>query len=287
MEIQQCDRVVAPASRILVFIPAYNCAPQIGRVLAQFKDVPSGIFEEILVVDNQSRDDTARAALEQAAHVAGIRVQVVRNNENYGLGGSHKSAFAYAEAAGFTHVVVLHGDDQGRISDIVPLIQSGMHCRYDSCLGSRFMRGSRLRGYAFTRILGNHVFNLLFSAVSFRWITDLGSGLNIFARQVFTDPAILRYSDDLRFNCYLLLGLVRSKATFRYFPITWSEEDQISNVKIVTQSLRTLKIVAEYLFQRRRFLTDEHRDHPRLTYGFTTLGEFPALPSASRRGVLK
>ena len=52
--------------RILVFIPAYNCAPQIGRVLAQFDAVPAGRFAEILVLDNGSKDGTQQAALAAA-----------------------------------------------------------------------------------------------------------------------------------------------------------------------------------------------------------------------------
>jgi len=271
------NTAISAPDRILVFIPAYNCAPQIGRVLAQFQHMQPGIFEEILVIDNHSKDGTVQAALDAAALVPNIAAKVVRNQDNYGLGGSHKSAFTYAAAEGFTHVVVLHGDDQGKIADILPVLSVGMHRRFDCCLGSRFARGSKLQGYAWTRMLGNYVFNALFSLASMRVITDLGSGLNIFGRRAFTDPAVLRYSDDLRFNCYMLLGLVDSGKSFRFFPITWSEEDQISNVKIVSQSLRTLKILVDYLFKRRSFRLKDHRDIVRNRYQFNVLGTHPAL----------
>jgi len=135
-------------ARILVFIPCYNCEPQIGRVLAQFRDAPAGLFDELLIVDNRSQDhtvDAARAAMQQ---IAGPRVVLVRNEANYGLGGSHKAAFAYAEREGFSHVVVLHGDDQGSIADAVPLLLAGDHLHSDACLGARFMSGSRLIGYS-------------------------------------------------------------------------------------------------------------------------------------------
>jgi glycosyltransferase involved in cell wall biosynthesis len=101
--------------RILVFIPCYNCERQIGRVLEQFRDVPPRTFEEILVLDNQSRDGTIRVATEGLSAINGCRAIVARNRENYNLGGSHKATFAYARTQGFTHVIVLHGDDQGRI----------------------------------------------------------------------------------------------------------------------------------------------------------------------------
>ena len=268
--------------RILLFIPAYNCAPQIGRVLAQLADLPSGLFEEVLVVDNGSSDGTREAALSAAKQVTHAPVTIVRNHDNYGLGGSHKAAFAYASAQAFTHVVVLHGDDQGRIANILPVLASGMHRRYTCCLGSRFARRSRLQGYAWTRRFGNYVFNALFSLVSGRFITDLGSGLNIFSPSVFADPFLLHYSDDLRFNCYLLLGLVDSGRSFRYFPIQWSEEDQISNVKIVSQSMNTLKVLWQYLFKRSFFRTADHRTTARTSYTFGIVGGngVPLRPSA-------
>ena len=272
------NQSASPEDRILVFIPAYNCAPQIGRVLNRFTAVPAGLFAEILVVDNRSTDRTADAALQASADLPQLPITVVRNHSNYGLGGSHKAAFRYAADNGFTHVIVLHGDDQGRIADVLPVLAQGLHRRMDCCLGSRFSRRSRLQGYALTRRLGNYVFNALFTLVSGRLVTDLGSGLNIFNRRAFTDPAITFYSDDLRFNCYFLLGLVASRKSFLYFPIHWSEEDQVSNVKIVSQSLNTLRILMQYLFSRGQFRTSDHRATAHPAYTFDILSE--RLPEA-------
>ncbi len=262
--------------KILVFIPAYNCAPQIGRVLRKLNSVPAGIFAEALVLDNQSKDNTGEAAAAILPEITTVPVTVGRNRDNYGLGGSHKVAFAYAAERGFTHVVVLHGDDQGNILDLLPVLQAGTHRAMDCCLGSRFMRGSSTPGYSFTRTLGNRVFNLLFSASSGHWVTDLGSGLNLFGRAVFADPDIRRYSDDLRFNCYMLLGLADKKRRFVFFPITWREEDQISNVKIVSQSIKTLEILREYVLRRTFFRSGEHRATPHMAYVFDTIASSAA-----------
>ena len=265
--------------RILVFIPAYNCAPQIGRVLAQFEAAPAGRFAEILVLDNGSKDGTAEAAVAAAGAVRACTVTVARNRANYNLGGSHKSAFAYAEAQGCTHVVVLHGDDQGHIVDLLPVLERGDHRRFDACLGARFMRGSQLTGYSRFRVFGNRVFNGLFTAASLRGVSDLGSGLNIFARSVFANPSLARYADDLRFNVYLLLGMIDRGVSFRFFPISWREDDQVSNVKIVSQSLKTLQILAEYAFRRSSFRAGEHRAVPHDSYGFDIVGRHVPDPA--------
>lgn len=265
--------------KILVFIPCYNCAPQIGRVLRQFEGVPEGVFSEILVVDNQSRDGTLVAAKDVLPMLTCAPVTLVRNDENYNLGGSHKAAFAYALAHDFTHVLVLHGDDQGDLRDILPQIKAGRHLECDALLGARFMQGSKLTGYSRFRIFGNLVFNGLFSLVSGRMIYDLGSGLNIFARNLFADPAIIRHADDLRFNIYLLLHAIDSGKRLVFFPISWREDDQISNVRLFRQARMTLAIAALYFFRRARFRHNDHRAVPRERYTFSVVEQY--IPSSN------
>jgi len=257
--------------KILVFIPCYNCEAQIVRVLGQFTPEISKNFSEILVLDNQSKDSTLAKATQAAANSGLDIIKIAKNKANYNLGGSHKAAFTYAANNNFTHVVVLHGDDQGRISDLLPVLESGMHRINDACLGARFMAGSVLKGYSKFRIFGNYVFNILFSIGSLSKVYDLGSGLNIFSRSFFTEPQIVNHSDDLRFNVYLLLSALDRHRKLKYFPITWSEDDQVSNVKMTSQALKTLSILFEFIFQRNRFRSTDHRDVKHITYEFEVL----------------
>ncbi|MDE1154581.1 MAG: glycosyltransferase family 2 protein [Acidobacteriaceae bacterium] len=257
--------------KILLFIPAYNCSPQIPRVLRKLNEIPAGTFAEVLVLDNQSPDNTGAVAVAILPEITSAPVTVGRNQANYGLGGSHKVAFGYAQRNGFTHVVVLHGDDQGDLHDLMPILAAGQHRKSDACLGSRFMRGSSTPGYSTFRTFGNHVFNLLFSAAAAKHVTDLGSGLNIFGPAVIHDESVRRFSDDLRFNCYMLLSLVDKNRSFFFFPITWREEDQISNVKMFRQTLLTLEIVREYVFKRFFFRNADHRTAKHALYDFNTL----------------
>src|SRR5688572_14698870 len=233
------------SDRILVVIPCFNCERQIGRVLEQFRQVPRVMFEEILVLDNRSTDGTVRIATEALEGMGEWRVTVAQNRENFNLGGSHKAAFAYAQARGFTHVIVLHGDDQGRIADVLPLLVDGAHRRHDACLGARFMRGSRIEGYSLLRRVGNRVFNLIFSLVLRRRVADLGSGLNVFRRTVFPPIVAAHLPDDLHFNPYLLVAMIERGMYLTFFPISWREDDQVSNVRMASQALRTLGAARE------------------------------------------
>jgi len=270
--------------KLLVFVPAYNCEPQIGTTLRRISGDARRFVAEIIVVDNGSKDGTVREASRALDELSSIPGQVVRNSDNYNLGGSHKSAFRYAREGGFTHVIVLHGDDQADINDVVPLLERGTHRRYDACLGARFMSSSELKGYSRFRTVGNHVFNLLFTAVSGRRVHDLGSGLNVFARSVFCDEDVHRYADDLRFNIYLLLGLIHKKFQITFFPITWKEEDQVSNVRLWSQSKKTLSIAVEYMTERKRFFQDDHREVARDAYSFDVLHRNAAAEGMSAHG---
>ena len=165
--------------KLLVFIPAYNCEKQVTRVLSQLLDKRiTPWVGECIVVNNRSTDGTEAAVQDWMARHPDAPVRLLRNDRNYGLGGSHKVAFGYAAAHGYAYLVVLHGDDQGAIADLLPILNDDTYKKYDCCLGSRFMRGSKTGGYSALRTVGNYGFNWLFSLVARRKITDLGSGLN-------------------------------------------------------------------------------------------------------------
>src|SRR3989338_5851469 len=203
--------------RILVFIPAYRCAAQIARVMDQFTDTVQETVEAVLVVDNRSPDGT----LQRAVACGKDRFRKTRliawvNDDNYGLGGSHKVAFRYAADQGLDYLVVLHGDDQADIRDLVPLLDSGVHRNVDCLLGARFMKGSRLFGYSILRTFGNRLYNRLFSlVVSFR-IHDLGSGLNVYRLSSFRDFNYKRFQDDLTFNYVMLLASLHGGQKVRF-----------------------------------------------------------------------
>src|ERR1700722_14061890 len=188
--------------RILIFIPMYNCERQIGRVLDQLKD--QNFVKDLIVIDNRSTDGSRDVAMAILSKLH-IRAKLLQNDANFGLGGSHKVAFTYAIEQGFDFIVVLHGDDQARLSDLSPLIASGIYRDYDSVLGSRFMQGAKRGNYSFLRVVGNSVFNLLFSIVVGQAVWDLGSGLNLYSVAALRKLDYLKAPNDLPFNYDMIL----------------------------------------------------------------------------------
>ncbi|WP_440113314.1 glycosyltransferase family 2 protein [Paenibacillus sp. QZ-Y1] len=247
--------------KILLFIPMYNCERQITRVLDQLDDMVQTHINEVIIVNNRSTDNGELAVASYLnKNKKKIPVNLLRNKDNYGLGGSHKVAINYALKNEFDYLVVLHGDDQGRIQDLMPYIMNGDYRKYDSFLGARFKKGASLRGYSAFRTFGNRVYNLLFSMVAAKKIEDLGSGLNCYKVSSLKDEFYHRFPDNLTFNYCMILGSVYRQQKIEFFPITWREDDQVSNVKMVSQAFKVLILLFKYLFNKKVFLEQEHRE---------------------------
>jgi glycosyltransferase involved in cell wall biosynthesis len=258
----------------------YNCAPQIPRVIAQLNPEIRALISEVILVNNRSTDDTEAAAIAALSAAPSLRAKVLRNDGNYGLGGSHKVAFNYAIDNGFDHCIVLHGDDQGSISDLAPLLRAGAHESLDCLLGARFMPGSRLTGYSAFRTFGNHVFNLIYSLAAGARIFDLGAGLNLYRVASLRDRAYLACADDLTFNYHMILRSIAARHRIRFFPLEWREDDQVSNVKLVRQTLRVAGIVWAYFSARQRYLARSYATRAPDAYTSTIVFEQAALAAS-------
>ena len=247
--------------KILLFIPMYNCEKQITRVLGQLSDEVCEYLSEVLIINNISTDNGEKVVEDYLRNnKLRIKATLIRNDENYGLGGSHKVAFDYAIKNDFDYVILLHGDDQGDISNILPYLKNRAYEQYDCFLGARFMRGSQLKGYSKFRTFGNRVYNLLFSVGCGYRVYDLGSGLNMYKVSILKDAFYLKYKDNLIFNYCMVMGSAYYKHKVKFFPIIWREDDQVSNVKMVSQAITVLKLLASYIIEKKKFVQGEHRD---------------------------
>lgn len=247
--------------KILLFIPMYNCEKQITRVLNQLTDEVCHYLTEVIIVNNRSTDHGETVVQEYLQeNQIPVKVSLLRNDDNYGLGGSHKVAFDYAMKRDFDYVIVLHGDDQGDISNILPYLKSGKYREYDCFLGARFMKGSRLQGYSKFRTFGNQVYDILFSLGCRYKIYDLGSGLNMYKVSILKNRFYFKYKDNLVFNYCMVIASAFYRHKVRFFPIIWREDDQVSNVKMFSQAITVLRLLGAYVLHKKKFMRADHRD---------------------------
>ena len=246
--------------KILLFIPMYNCEKQITRVLDQINEEIRKYITEIIVVDNRSTDNSRDYVINYIKKNKEKKIKLFINEENYNLGGSHKVAFNYAIKNNFDYIIVLHGDDQGNLSDFLPLLKKNIYKKYDCCLGARFMKNSKLNGYSFIRIWGNYIFNWLFSIVTKEKVYDLGSGLNMYSVKILKNEYYKKFPDTLYFNNCMLLASYYYKHNLLFYRISWKEEDQVSNNKLIKFSISLLKILKKYKKNSQKYITSEMRE---------------------------
>ena len=113
-------------SRISVIIPAYNEEDSIGLVLDA---LPQNLIHEIIVVDNNSTDDTARAAREKGARV------VAEKRRGYGSA----CLKGISELDNPDIVVFLDGDFSDYPEEIIQLVEPIESGKKDFVLGSRML----------------------------------------------------------------------------------------------------------------------------------------------------
>lgn len=126
--------------KVLVAIPALNEAAALGQVLQSLAAVHP--LRDVVVVDDGSRDDTARIA-----RAAGVRV--ISHAINLGVGAAMGTAFKYAARAGYQAVVQFDGDGQHRPEHIGELV-AGLDDA-DIVIGSRYSQGGTYKSSAARR----------------------------------------------------------------------------------------------------------------------------------------
>jgi glycosyltransferase involved in cell wall biosynthesis len=151
-----------PRGRVSVVIPALNEEATIGDVV---RGVPREIVDEVIVVDNGSRDGTARCARE-----AGARV-VEEPRPGYGRA-CHAGILATNRDC--TIVVFLDGDGSDCPEFIERLVQPIADGRYDFVIGSR-TRGRREPGsLLFHQVFAGYLAGLLLRKLYGVAFTDMG-----------------------------------------------------------------------------------------------------------------
>jgi glycosyltransferase involved in cell wall biosynthesis len=239
--------------RKLLVIPTYNCEEQIGRLIRKSEATICKEFDEVIFIDNGSSDKTIERTISSLKTI-GVRAKVLQNRENLNLGGSLKTGFLYAKNYAYDFVAVLHGDDQAQLADLVPVLNNLDSLKIDLGIGARFHAKSNLIGYSMFRKVGNRVLNLYCILCTGERIDDLIAGLNVFRVSKLDMDEILTYPNDLTFDVHILLSAIDQKHIINFFPITWTETDQVSNAKVFKQAITILRLFTRYLFKKNRAL---------------------------------
>jgi len=235
--------------KIAVLIPCYNCGEHIKFVIDSITDKSLERISSFIVVDNGSTDNTVNNAVASINQKNTDKIKVLLNDENYGLGGTHKVGFNYAKENNCDFLVVLHGDGQANPNELDNFLRIiDENPEIDAVLGSRFMDLTLIKNYSRLRTFGNVMLNCFASILSFKKVRDFGAGLNIFNIKSVCSLPLETFSDVCDFNIYLLFALLDNNMSIIHVPISWSESGQISNVTTFGIGCDTLRVILSWRF---------------------------------------
>jgi len=162
--------------KLLIALPCFNEAEKIQEVLASIPRSYEGVdFVRLLVVDDGSKDDTARLA-----HEAGATV--IRHKQNKGLGQAFRSAVDFAIDYGYDIMVNMDGDGQFDSNDIARLIRPILNNEADFVTASRFKNHQKIEHMPPIKKWGNAQMNRLVSNLCGQKFSDVSCGFRAYSR---------------------------------------------------------------------------------------------------------
>jgi len=178
--------------KVVVVMPAYNAASTLEMT---FKEVPHDIVDEIVLVDDHSRDDTVKVA-----ERLGIR-HVIEHEQNRGYGGNQKTCYERALGLGADIVVMLHPDYQYTPKLIRSMVSLLAEDVYDIALGSRILgTGALVGGMPLYKYVSNRFLTSFENVLIGQKLSEYHTGFRAYTRRVLETLPFQQNSDDFIFD---------------------------------------------------------------------------------------
>ncbi len=239
--LEAAARPEAHSSRVVVVMPAYNAANTLRKTVA---DLPADAFDEIILVDDCSQDETVSVARD-------LGLTVIEHRKNGGYGANQKTCYKHALDRGADYVVMVHPDyqyDSRVIGAAVEFLRLGI-C--DLVLGSRIRSRQEAiqNGMPHYKYWANRFLTSIENLALGQNAGDLHSGFRAYRREVLETIPFERNSDDFVFDsqflaqaAYFGFRIGDIPVPVRYFP----EASSINFRRSLKYGLSTLGVMAEF-----------------------------------------
>ena len=226
--------------KICVVMPAYNAATTLERTL---NEIPTGIVDDIILVDDASSDDTIAVARRRG-------IFTIAHERNRGYGGNQKTCYREALHRGADIVIMLHPDYQYTPKLLLPMASLLVSGFFDVVLGSRILGiGALAGGMPVYKYVSNRALTFIQNLLLSHKLSEYHTGYRGFTRQVLEDLPLNRNSDDFVFDNQMLAQIIyrgfrvgEISCPTRYFP----EASSINFTRSMTYGLGVLRTSVAY-----------------------------------------
>jgi glycosyltransferase involved in cell wall biosynthesis len=233
--------------KVVAVLPAYNAEKTLQ---ATMDDIPKDWVDEILLVDDCSKDGTV-----ELSRKLGIRTIVHKKNRGYG--GNQKTCYRTAiDELGGEIMVMVHPDHQYDPKIIPQLVEPLQRGDCDAVFGSRMLGGRPMEGgMPKWKYLANLFLTMVENATFYIFLSEYHSGFRAYSRRYLESINFEANSDDFVFDTEIIAQGVATGMRIREVPIStryFDEASQIGFWRSVRYGLEILKTMVLYKAHKKR-----------------------------------
>lgn len=233
-------------------MPAYNAARTIEKT---YKDIPKGVVDEIIVVDDNSSDNTVKVA-------KSLGLTVIEHESNKGYGGNQKTCYKEALKKRADIIIMIHPDYQYDSSLTEELIKPIKDGRFDIMFGGRIRTRKEALdgGMPLMKYYLNRVISLTENIVLGVNFTEHMSGFRAYSRKVFKNLPMENFSDDFVFDQQLMVSAIAHGFRVSEYPVPvryFSESSSIQYIKGAKFIAETFMTLALYILYKIKIYKSE------------------------------
>jgi SAM-dependent methyltransferase len=233
--------IVKDGKKIAAVMPAYNAERTLERT---YNDIPGGLFDSLILVDDASRDRTVEIARK-------LGLTVIVHPKNRGYGGNQKTCYRAALDAGADIIVMIHPDYQYDPTLAPELVAPILEGRADCVLGSRMMGDTALKGkMPVWKYVGNKFLTGIENACFGARFSEYHTGYRAYARKVLESLPLELNSDDFVFDQEIIAQMLSAGYRIAEVPIPtryFKEASSVSFTVSVKYGLQTLALLVSFL----------------------------------------
>lgn len=231
--------------KVIVVLPAYNAEKTLR---ATYDDIPKDWVDDIVLVDDASRDHTMDLARE-------LGLKTIVHPRNRGYGGNQKTCYHTALEMGGEIIVMVHPDHQYDPRIIPALITPLLNDECDAVFGSRMLGGRPLEGgMPKWKYFANLFLTMVENATFYVFLSEYHSGFRAYSRKYLQTVNFEANSDNFVFDTEIIAQGVAKGLLIREIPIQtryFNEASQISFWRSVRYGLGILKRMVFYKLHKK------------------------------------
>ena len=244
--------------KITVVLPAYNAEKTLERTVA---DIPKNCVDEVILVDDASRDGTAALAKKMG-------LIVCEHTSNRGYGANQKTCYKKALERGADIIVMCHPDYQHDPTIIPQLVEPILRGEADAVFGSRMMKGGALEG---GMPLWKHNANILLTAFENVmlgiYLSEYHSGFRAYSACLLKQINFEANSDNFVFDTEIIAQITARRLKIEEIPIRTRYFEEASSITFwpcILYGFGILRAMIEYFFhahgiiRSKRYLPDKN-----------------------------